>query len=243
MSDFAARDIFEARIQQAVGALQQRQLDRLMEAMGTPPRLGNVPASLWTEFRHEMIDLVTPMLRDVYNSSAVQFAHGLPVGVDWNQVNERAASWAEKHAGVLIKKVDRHSLDVVRKAVPQYFRQDWTMDVLRAKLAPTFGPVRASAIATSEVTTAAAEGQLGVVREIKALNPGIVMVGIWNTNNDAIVRRCDVCWPLHNVRANKHGWFIHPKTGMAYRKPYAHTRCRCWLTHEIVRDPTRMTNG
>jgi hypothetical protein len=235
VSDFAGRDGWELRFQAISNGLLNRQLDELMRMLGDPPRLGNVPSSFWTQARAEMVEMLGPLLQDLYNDAASQALRDTLIPVDWAMVNERAATWADQYAFSLVTRLNEHSLGTLRETIPQSFRKDWTMDVLRSELTGTFGPVRASMIATTEVTRAAAEGQAGLVREIRRENPDVRMIGIWQTNNDAIVRACPICWPMHHRMLNQHGWYVHPNSGMAFRRPPAHVRCRCWENYELVK--------
>jgi hypothetical protein len=76
-------------------------------------------------------------------------------------------------------------------------------------------------IARTEVTNAAMQGEAGIVDELA--REGIHMIAVWQTNNDAIVQECPICWPRHGKKKGD-GW---------YSETAAHPNCRCWINHEF----------
>ena len=147
----------------------------------------------------------------------------VPIGVDWALINEAASAWARQYAGQLIGGI----MDTTRRAVGgligNFFDQGWTMGDLTSRLGRIYSPVRADMIAQTEVTRAAAQGELGVVKEIER-DAGIRMAAIWFTSNDELV--CPICGPRHEAEQGD-GWVQHPP---------AHPRCRCWVNYDFVED-------
>ena len=94
---------------------------------------------------------------------------------------------------------------------------------MRDRFGSIFGPKRAEGIAVTEITRAAAEGARATARELKI--EGIEMVEVWQTNNDAIVQECPICWPRHGKKEGSN-WTRD-------QGPPGHIRCRCWLSHEL----------
>jgi uncharacterized protein with gpF-like domain len=70
--------------------------------------------------------------------------------------------------------------------------------------------------------------QAEIVKDWKA--KGVIGGKRWNTANDPIVRKCEICWPLNGMEAKIDEPFVHPVTGEKYDHPPAHDGCRCCLT-------------
>jgi hypothetical protein len=221
MPDIPNRDELERILARKLGGLNRRQLGKLMELMGDPPKIENVPMSFWDDAGKELAQVVTPFSERVYLEAAERMLETVPVGVDWSLVNTAASSWAQQYAYDLIGGINATSRQAVGQAVSNFFTQGWTMRDLHNRLGRIYSPVRAEMIAVTEVTRAAAEGERGVVAEIE--KEGIRMVEVWQTNNDELV--CNICGPRHG---KKHGDGWTRSQG-----PPAHPRCRCWTNHEF----------
>lgn len=223
------REEMEGRLARALGKLQRSQLARLIEYLGDPPRVENVPESFWQEIGQELLEVLRPFLASLYQAQAAEMLAAMPaIGVDWALVHEAAATWARQHAGQLVAGINAHTREALGRAVSGFFEDGLTRGELEGQLAGLFGPVRAEMIAVTEVTRAAAEGQQGLVSEVAA--QGIEMVDAWSTRNDELV--CPICGPLHGRDADGYDagrvpYWIHPVTGVRYGKPPAHPRCRC----------------
>jgi hypothetical protein len=185
--------------------------------MGDPPNLNNVPQSFWDDIGLELGQVVLPFEDRVYLEAAQRLMSESPVGVDWSLVNEAASNWSRNYGSQLIKDISATSQRATQEAVANYYEQGWTIGDLRKKLGSIYGPVRAEMIAVTEVTRAAAEGERGMVAELR--NQGIEMVPVWQTNNDELV--CPICGPKHNKPIEDNEY------------PPAHPRCRCWVNHEL----------
>jgi hypothetical protein len=204
-------------------------MGKLLELMGDPPSLDNVPMSFWDDAGKEMAQVVTPFSERVYLEGAERMLETVPVGVDWSLVNESASQWARQYSYNLVSGINATTQRAVGQAVGNFYSQAWTMGDLRRKLGNIYGPVRADMIAQTEVTRAAAEGERGVVAEIG--KEGIRMVEVWQTSNDEIV--CPICGPRHGKKQGD-GWNRN-------QGPPAHPRCRCWINHEFVQE--KVTNA
>jgi hypothetical protein len=226
MPDIPNRDELERILARKLGGLSRRQMGKLLELMGDPPSLDNVPMSFWDDAGKEMAQVVTPFSERVYLEGAERMLETVPVGVDWSLVNESASQWARQYSYNLVSGINATTQRAVGQAVGNFYSQAWTMGDLRRKLGNIYGPVRADMIAQTEVTRAAAEGERGVVAEIG--KEGIRMVEVWQTSNDEIV--CPICGPRHGKKQGD-GWTRNDG-------PPAHPRCRCWINHEFEK-PTR----
>lgn len=242
----AEREAWERRLQRGLTTHGRQQLTALMEHLGDPPRLGNVPASFWDGMSADMRQLLQPRFEQLYLAMAQETLNASPIGVDWDLVNERAARWASGYSGSLVRRLTLRTRVQVQEAVSDFFRTPTTfgqlqaeLDVpaLRDKLGRVIMPeTRAEMIATTEVTRASDQGQAAIVRQIKADNPAIRMREFWDTNNDEMV--CPICGSLHGVEGDGNGNFT-TKTGETYQVP-AHPRCRCRRIYKLVMPGTRV---
>lgn len=193
MADIPNRDALERILARKLGGLNRRQLAHLLELLGDPPNIANVPFSFWGEAGKELAQILVPFSERVYLEAADRMLAEIPIGVDWSLVNEAASTWANTYGFDLVRGINDTSRRATSSAVSAYFDQGLTMGQLRQRLGRIYSPVRAEMIATTEVTRAASEGEQGVVNEIA--REGIRMVPIWQTNNDALV--CPICGPKH----------------------------------------------
>ena len=56
------REELEAALAKALARLQKAQLTRLLEYLGDPPRIENVPEAFWAEVGKELLDVLRPFL-------------------------------------------------------------------------------------------------------------------------------------------------------------------------------------
>lgn len=220
MPDFANRSDWEAQLARALARLQQRELKRLLDALGDPPDLNNLYPEFWNEFSTTMRGELIPTLEGIFLDSAEQLLGTTSIGVDWALINAQAARWAEQYSYDLVRGIAENTRAALQQKVSAYFRNGLTQQDLRASLQNLFGPVRAEMIAVTETTRASVNGELAIVREIE--KNGIAMIAVWNTNNDDFV--CKICGP-RNQRKKGDGW---------YTLPPAHPRCRCFISHEFM---------
>jgi hypothetical protein len=219
MADLPDRDEWERRLARANGRLGRQAFDELMELLGDPPDLSNVPPAFWQTLQEKQTLAVVPVLREVYMISAEQMLGATPVGVDWAIVNRHAIEWANRYGFELVQGITETTRQTLADAVGNFFSQGQTLGDLRGALEPAFGTVRADLIASTEITRAAVQGELDLVQELDA--QGIRMAAVWQTSEDEAV--CPICGPLQGTTEDV--WGLPPP---------AHPRCRCWLNHELV---------
>lgn len=220
MGDFANRADWESKLQHALEKLQKAQMRRLVEALGDPPDLNKVEPSFWNEFSTEYRETLYPILEGVFLDGAGQYADEISIGVEWDLVNEAAARWARQYTFDLVTDITDRTRNALREKVGGYFETPTAIGDLQESLANLFGPRRAEAIALTEVTRAAVEGQRQTAQEVQ--KEGVQIVAVWQTNNDDIV--CVICGPRNQKREGE-GWTDPPP---------AHPRCRCWVNYEFV---------
>lgn len=212
------RDGLERKLARVLGRLLAAQMGRLLELLGDPPNMSNLPINFWGDAGKEMAGVLRPFLESLYVESAKQMMDNVGIGVDWALVNENAAEWASRYSFELVTGINNTSRNTLQRAVNRYFADGQTIGELTSRLSRSFGPVRAEMIAVTEVTRAATEGEREFVAEL--VSDGVKMIPIWQTSNDD--RVCPICGPRHNK----------PIEDGQY--PPAHVRCRCWVNHEIA---------
>lgn len=223
------REELEAKLARALGKLQKAQLTRLLEYLGDPPRIENVPEAFWEEVGTELLSVLRPFLQSLYLTQAEMVLRANPaIGVDWALVNEGAAAWARQYTYDLVQGINVHTRRALQEAVGAFYEEGLARGELEGQIVGLFGPVRAEMIAVTEVTRAASEGQRGLANEVAQF--GILMIDAWSTRNDEVV--CPICGPLHGRDADGYEgdrtpYWLHPDTGERYGPPPAHPRCRC----------------
>jgi len=217
------RDALEKKYARIIARLLRIQMGRLLELMGDPPRLENVPPQFWEQHGLEMYNALLPFGEQIYLEAAERMLQTVTGGGDWALVNEAAIDWVESYTMELVRGINSTSRQAITRAVQGFYRGELTQKQVIQRLSNIYSPVRAEMIAITEITRASVEGERAVVREIG--RQGIQMVEVWRTANDDIV--CPICEP-RNGKPKGEGW--NENDG-----PPAHPRCRCDTSHEFVR--------
>jgi hypothetical protein len=217
LPDIPNRAELEAELARRFSKLSAAHRRELMRLLGTPPNMGNVPAAFWDKVASELNGSFVPFMAQTFLDSAERILPTLPIGVDWGLVNERAATWARQYSYELIRNITNTTRRATQEAVAAFFERGQTRGDLEAALGRLFGPMRAEMIGVTEVTRAATQGELEIARELAA--EGIVMVPVWQTNNDELV--CPICSPRNGKEITDNSF------------PPAHVRCRCWISMEL----------
>ena len=225
MAEIPNRDELEAQLARKLGKLSRAQMGRLLELLGDPPRVENVPPTFWDEAGKEMVAALSPFLEKVYLEQARRMLDDLPIGVDWALVNKRAVEWASRYTFDLVRGINDTTRDALQANVARYFEQGLTIGDLEDSIAGLFGPVRAEMISVTEITRASTEGERAIAAELA--EQGIVMRPVWNTSNDELV--CPICEPRNQETIE----------GDDY--PPAHPRCRCSTSHELIMTQAEIT--
>lgn len=228
MPDIPNRPELEAELAKRFSRLSIAQRKELLTLLGDPPNYANVPLAFWDKMTNELRGALVPFLAELFMESAERLVDTLPIGVDWNLINTRASSWAARYGGELIKGITETTRRAVNEAIAAFFETGgMTRADLEARLMRIFGPKRAEMIAITEVTRAAAEGEIQIGSELA--KAGILMQAVWNTRNDELV--CPICGPLNQQKATEYSGDRKPYWGGL--TPPAHPRCRCFIGWEL----------
>jgi len=217
MPDLANRAQLERAYRRLMSKLLQAYGGNMLEKLGDPPSMSNLPPGFWDGESEAMINALAPFGERVFLDAAQQMMTALPSAVDWALVNEGAVAWANRYTFDLVRGLTDTNRRLLQTSLDAYFSQGQTIGQFEQRLMNSFGAVRAEMIAVTEVTRAASEGEQQIARELA--KQGISLVPVWQTNNDGLV--CPICGPRHNKEI----------TDGEY--PPSHPRCRCWVNHEI----------
>jgi hypothetical protein len=236
MPELGNREQWEAKFAKELGKLLRRTSGEILELLGDPPNLDNIPFGFWDDIGEETSAILRKYFRRIYLIAAEELLSLQPVGVDWGLINEAAATWAESATFELISNLNKTSRKVVQKAVSAFYTEGQTLDELSAALVDSFGPVRAEMIAATEVTNASMFGEWGLIQEL--VKEGVTAWAFWETENDEFVDD-EICRPLHGRPADGESsdgspFWIHPDSGVQYNIGAAHTRCRCWIVWDFT---------
>lgn len=237
MPDLNNRTKLESDLARELARLGSTQLRALLQELGNPPSLSNVSDTFWSRYTAGLTSALNTFLQKVYVQQAEQLAGQVSTAVDWTLVNKDAAEWAKKYTYDLVKELrdtTRTAVDAglqilqkqLQDTISQGIEQSLTLADIRAQLEPTFGPVRAEMIATTEITRATDLGEAAAVDRLK--ERGVEMEPEWQTREDETV--CPTCLGLDGVigRLIDGVWmFKHKETGELYELGPAHPRCRC----------------
>jgi DNA-binding transcriptional ArsR family regulator len=222
------REKLEARLARELGKVNAQIRAEILDALGDPPKIENVPDILWSKADVILRGILSSYLTNIYMDASERQLNQSSIGIDWSLVNSRASDWASIHAGEMAKDINMNSRQAISAAVDAYYRNGLTLGDVEARLSSIFGPVRSEMIAVTEITRAAVQGELQISSQIEK-DAGIKMVPIWQTSNDDIV--CPVCGPLNKKKAS--GVTTWESNGKTYGPPPAHPRCRCWINLEL----------
>ena len=183
-------------------------------------------------------DLILELI-DAAGDGIDVFKAQVATGIDYTQVNTRAAKWAQQHAGDLIgatratdgtlryAQVDKTTLDAVRQAVSSFVSTPGMTigDVMRMIQDDSMSDMRAHRIATTEITNAYGVSAQLSGEELKKEFPDVRVIKIWSTDNDDKV--CPICEPLDGMEVDIDEPFGQDANGDDIMHPGAHIFCRC----------------
>ena len=176
--DFKQRSEWEGTLSRKLEKLGTKQRAEILRLLGDPPKLERITPEYWERHKKELQSVIV-LLEDVYLQSAANFIGSQPAfGVDWSLVNSAASDWVRGYwtAGgspdpqypfALVARFTERRKRKLGENVALFFEEGWNMGQLRKELDGLFGAAWGELVAPTEVTRAAAEGELEVVRELK----------------------------------------------------------------------------
>jgi len=134
-----------------------------------------------------LIRPVADELDDVYASGLTEGLRLTDVGVNVEQVNERAVAWAKEHAASLVTMVEDNTKDKLTATVVMAEEEGWSAARLAEEIAksPAFSIDRAKMIARTEIVAANNAGNMDGYREAKS--QGVHVMKEWLTAGDDLV--------------------------------------------------------
>lgn len=218
MSELRNRAAHEEALAAAVGAIGLELLDELMQLLGDPPDITNVPDTFWETVSTKYSDAVLPELESAFLDMVKQNVTDYGVDIGWDVINQRAADWAKTYTYDMVSGITQNRRIALQEAISSFYEKQWTLGELRAALNNEYGPVRAEMIAITETTRAAVEGDRAYVDELR--KRGAKLGGKVQTNKDE--RVCRICGPKQDLDPLEVGF-----------PPY-HVGCRCWAVWEAL---------
>jgi len=197
----------------------QDELKKLLNYLGNPPNLSNVPYSYWQTGWKLIAKHAEPILVDFFVSQAIEAMEEVNMAVDVVTLSTDAIQWATNNSEQWLQQAFNKTYEGVNVLVPKAYEEGWTITELAKKLEDYhYSPVRAEMIAITEMTRAHTEGRKATERHYFE-QFGVHRVPIWKTANDEKV--CPVCGD--EMRLDM------PITDDMY--PPAHPRCRCRINY------------
>lgn len=113
-----------------------------------------------------LLDDTADDLREIYGDGLAEGLRLTDMGVDLDQVNERALNWAREHAAALVTQIEENTRDMIRDTVAEGIEQGWSTDQLAAELQASagFDEDRARVIARTECLTGETMVSAAVIR-------------------------------------------------------------------------------
>ncbi|MHB0966009.1 MAG: hypothetical protein ACYC36_06085 [Bellilinea sp.] len=216
MSDVINRDELERRLARVIGHEQRAELTALLDILGNPPRIENVPQEFWETGWKQLAAAVEPVIMDIYLGQAEAMLGTVPIGVSWDMINKGAQEYARRYGFDLVKEIMNNTqsgvtdiLRALQTEIPNFYEAGVDLGTLTDRLSRWFSPIRAEMIAITETTRAASQAEQAIAAEIER-ESGIKMIPIWNTENDELV--CPLCGPRDQKEITD-GMFppIHPR--------------------------------
>jgi hypothetical protein len=193
------------------------ELKKLLDYLGDPPNLLNVPADYWKNGWKTIQKHVEPFLVAIFVQQAIDSMIEISLDLDPAVINTDAIEWASRNSEEWLQQTFNRTYEGVGTLVPKAFEEGWTTKELAKALEQYYSPKRAEMIAITELTRAQVEGEKAYQERLFQLT-GVRKVPIWKTANDE--RVCPVCGPKNEM----------PIIDNEY--PPAHPRCRCNLAHK-----------
>jgi HK97 family phage portal protein len=150
---------------------------------------------------------------------------GIPM--DTGDQSRYIQDWLLDYTPKTTAKIDQTTADRI-KPIIEMFRttSGMTIQDIEAAVLPLSDPVRAKMIAITETTRASSQATTSYKDYLA--QRGIQMIRVWNTENDEIVKKCPICYPLNGKTEDV--WGSEFPDGAP-----AHVNCRCDTSLRLVK--------
>lgn len=168
-----------------------------------------------------IVEDVADELDDVYASGLAEGLRLTNMGVDLDQVNERAVTWARQSAASLVRMIEPTTRDMLRTTVANALTEGWSAARLADEIAksPAFDDDRAMTIARSELIAAENQGNMQGYRD--AASTGVRVMKEWETaGDDAVSEDCEENESVGPID-------LDDDFPSGDSEPPAHPNCRC----------------
>ncbi len=238
MPELRDRDDSEAAIAILIAQMFNDQRREIKTRLGDPPRISGISGSFWTGIERETASKLKPKLKEVYIASATALLadpgepiEGTTGGLTAEAIDLKGEQYAEARSTELARQMTENTRTRVEKIARDNAGATAAVG-LGVLLIGSLGAGRAEATAITEVTDAAARGELDTVAEFE-IQTGQQVESIWNTERDG--RVCPICRPLDRRPISEIS-LSELGPGASEVKPgiNAHPRCRCHLTFEVA---------
>ena len=236
MPELKDRDDSEAAIAILLAGLFNDQRQKIKRRLGDPPRLSGITDSFWTGLERETASRIRPKLKEVHLAAGLALLAdpGEPIEgtgrLTRAAIEAKAAEFAQRRADELAEEMTRNTRERVEEIARKHQGAAAAVGT-GVLLIGVLGAGRAEAAAITEVTDAAARGELDTVAAFEA-ETGLTVEAIWNIEDaDA----CPICTPLDRRPISEIALSeLGPNATEVKPGVNAHPRCRCHLTFEVL---------
>ena len=235
MPELPNRDQNVARFAGVLKRATTDQKRRLVAAMGWPPDMARVPATLWLEIEREQTEAARGPLAAMFLVAAGAMMAFTRREAGYIVVEEiivaESLSYGQHRAEQLAAGIVETTKQRLTAAADAVTEDNLAPSAFREKVNAAFGEERALSVAGTEATTAASNGE-GTVQEHYEADTGGVMQAIWRHRNRLVFgsHPCPLCAQL--IGTTQDEWpAIDPE---AIAGPPRHPNCDCELTWRLL---------
>ena len=186
-------------------------------------------------------DVIRLLLQGVGEGAAL-FSEEIGIPLDYSGINKKVLAWAKKHAGQIVKTVDKTTRGILKDAITLFVETPGFSvgDVMRMLTDMPKAPLaadRALMIARTEATRAYAKGNQVGAEQLKVEFPEAQVFEVWQTNNDysdGIHGLCPLCKDLDGKEvAQGEGFYDIDNPDYQDGYPPLHPNCNCWVNYTM----------
>jgi HK97 family phage portal protein len=187
----------------------------------------NLGYEIQDDFFDDLAMEITPIISDKMQGDLIALQERYTIDIDDALEQTLITKQIDAYMPKLIKGLTDTTRNLVKQVVDNARANGGiTNEELIRQLTPAFGRRRAEMIAVTEYTRSASNATT-VYRDYLQ-DFGIDTQRVWNTENDEIVRKCPICYPLNGK--SEEVWGERFPDGAP-----AHPRCRCDISIRIVK--------